>query len=1093
MPTISTSNVAPFNVFTTNVVNGSNLSALTLGSFADDYDWSGIGWLYDDTVACQGHMTLISDHFAIGGHCATSLVENDVIKFRATNGTVVTGVVAQVYEIVYGLVLIRFISEISETITRVPICVEVANLIGQKAWALTTTGAVLVPTITIVSSVVQHNGSVPSNSSGFPGLLPLSDGGLTLLWEHLEATYGPKPEHYLDAITDIVEDFDQQFRTFTPSTGAYDFYTSGSVVLPNLVHYWPLNEVSNGSVAVTRVDVHGSADLTDSGTTPSSTTSQGVCSDHTAANLEYLSNVVPSLNAATKASIRARMRRASASHQTAVGVRQAAAYRFGILVASNGLVYATCAGGTDAYGSCTNPVPLNEFGDYVVTFDGGGATNADRLKLYINGNLQTLNFGAFTIPTVLATTNLHGSFMVGRTFGSYTTGQYQGVGVWDEAISQQVVTTLYGGGISPEYPFLEAEIPAPKPLAYQPIVQVSIGNSWPYDDAQHQGYQKWASEFGGYDGLGEFLRPYMLNRWKRVMIKNPGGLHLSAEDGYYRKMWVDQWLRAKAKGFSYAIDADLLVFYDYLVDAGVEEIILYIGTPHTLVDPYVDGLAAVAAFRAMGPKVSFAFDDGQGVYNMGYKYDRTILLFDELRAAGHKVYIESRPGVGHYGWIGHLDGTMALATTDGADGWTGENQAERLPQAGLFGEVIRIAFLTDFYGTTWDGPTILNGWGDEDPAITPMSRGWLFNDDTTPLWQAGDFTPMNLWSHHQAFSVVVEPTETLPGFPYVLPGSLLGDEFWENVNPDLTDVAITLASGLRLGCYVHRYDYDERTAEIFFGGFVAIEDEEVDLILHYGYPDAVTPAADAPFGQYECFHTDILEYWESGLGNDLTRYGNHLTAIGSPSVGGAVGPISGSLATTLSGSQYGYRNVVGQGVTPKYISAMVKAAAIDAIYTAVSFNNSANNTDLMSLILDGTLANNPVRAASGNVSTVSATSSAGFDSAGVWAHLAASFVSPTSRLAWYNGGSQGADTNSKTPAGLNRVTVGASFGLAALSGLAGTIAFAQSHAVERSLAWAAYEKAMLTNPASFYSLGQVVGPRAVGGAFRSSIFGGIVR
>lgn len=39
-----------------------------------------------------------------------------------------------------------------------------------------------------------------------------------------------------------------------------------------------------------------------------------------------------------------------------------------------------------------------EWHNFVVTYDGDGATNADKLKLYIDGVLQTLTFGAATIP-----------------------------------------------------------------------------------------------------------------------------------------------------------------------------------------------------------------------------------------------------------------------------------------------------------------------------------------------------------------------------------------------------------------------------------------------------------------------------------------------------------------------------------------------------------------------------------------------------------------------------------------------------------------------------------------------------------------------
>ena len=56
----------------------------------------------------------------------------------------------------------------------------------------------------------------------------------------------------------------------------------------NLVSYWKLDETSDGSGAVTRVDSHGSNDLTDNNTTPSATGKLNNCCDFELSNSEYL-------------------------------------------------------------------------------------------------------------------------------------------------------------------------------------------------------------------------------------------------------------------------------------------------------------------------------------------------------------------------------------------------------------------------------------------------------------------------------------------------------------------------------------------------------------------------------------------------------------------------------------------------------------------------------------------------------------------------------------------------------------------------------------------------------------------------------------
>ena len=60
-------------------------------------------------------------------------------------------------------------------------------------------------------------------------------------------------------------------------------------LIDSLVSYWKLDESSDGSGAVTRVDSHGSNDLTDNNTTPSGTGIINNGSDHEVANSEYLS------------------------------------------------------------------------------------------------------------------------------------------------------------------------------------------------------------------------------------------------------------------------------------------------------------------------------------------------------------------------------------------------------------------------------------------------------------------------------------------------------------------------------------------------------------------------------------------------------------------------------------------------------------------------------------------------------------------------------------------------------------------------------------------------------------------------------------
>lgn len=86
-----------------------------------------------------------------------------------------------------------------------------------------------------------------------------------------------------------------------------------------------------------------------------------------------------------------------------------------------------------------------------VVFDGSGATNADKLKIYFNGTQQTLTYEG-TIGTV--TTTSTGDL----TFGAYSgvnglVGMEDEIGVWSRALTGTEISTLYNSGAGLQYPF----------------------------------------------------------------------------------------------------------------------------------------------------------------------------------------------------------------------------------------------------------------------------------------------------------------------------------------------------------------------------------------------------------------------------------------------------------------------------------------------------------------------------------------------------------------------------------------------------------------------------------------------------------------
>ena len=292
-----------------------------------------------------------------------------------------------------------------------------------------------------------------------------------------------------------------------------------------------------------------------------------------------------------------------------------------------------------------------------------------------------------------------------------------------------------------------------------PIAQISGGHS--SVDAKtnyvsHKSYRALADEYG------PLLKHF---GYRRVYFKNPGGAWrygigddaiMDRNAGDKRSMWFHQWRWAKAKGLAFAQDCDLIYFTQKLAANGVEEIIVYVGTPETAVDPVADAKTDLAFVRLMaaaappGCRVTVGFDALSGVgllrKNAGQRtpgnlilLGRVMQLIDELQAEGIAVYMESRPPVGDEDLWSHLEGSFALAATDFGI------QKAHLPKAHLCGEVIRITtnmvVEVDAETKTWND--LVGG-----KPVTPVVRRWTTQPADSILSPA-----MKDWNAKQAKAV----------------------------------------------------------------------------------------------------------------------------------------------------------------------------------------------------------------------------------------------------------------------------------------------------------------------------------------------------
>lgn len=110
----------------------------------------------------------------------------------------------------------------------------------------------------------------------------------------------------------------------------------------------------------------------------------------------------------------------------------------------------------------------------------------------------------------------------------------------------------------------------------------------------------------------------------------------------------------------------------------------------------------------------------------------------------------------------------------------------------------------------------------------------------------------------------------------------------------------------------------------------------------------------------------------------------------------------------------------------------------DPVLMSIGVTGSANN--IHALQATGSLGGDPVRATSKVTATSAAAATSTGYSANVWQHACGVWASATDRKAYVNGGSEGTNTTSRVPAGMNSTYIGASQGVSVSNFVTGRIA-----------------------------------------------------
>lgn len=84
---------------------------------------------------------------------------------------------------------------------------------------------------------------------------------------------------------------------------------------------------------------------------------------------------------------------------------------------------------------------------YAFVFDGSQPTNSLKLKFFINGIQETMNFGSYTVPSFTSNAVGNTVFRIGRAEGdgAFNPGIYAETSIWQSALTNDQVASLAKG------------------------------------------------------------------------------------------------------------------------------------------------------------------------------------------------------------------------------------------------------------------------------------------------------------------------------------------------------------------------------------------------------------------------------------------------------------------------------------------------------------------------------------------------------------------------------------------------------------------------------------------------------------------------
>ena len=109
-------------------------------------------------------------------------------------------------------------------------------------------------------------------------------------------------------------------------------------------------------------------------------------------------------------------------------------------------LYFEYGGSKYCWATLSNYVSDDEWHHFALVYDGGGASNSDKIKIYINGVSTSLTFEGGVVPTALDASI--GDLWIGdgAKYNSPFKGSIDEFSIWDVALDADAVTAVYNAG-----------------------------------------------------------------------------------------------------------------------------------------------------------------------------------------------------------------------------------------------------------------------------------------------------------------------------------------------------------------------------------------------------------------------------------------------------------------------------------------------------------------------------------------------------------------------------------------------------------------------------------------------------------------------